>query len=125
MQGRRRRRRTRGKLRGVKRKPRASSGRGQRRADERAQDKVADARERLFALSAGGLPKRPIHVVSPALVESQASSLPCPRCDGAHEVVEHAAVTVDGIRLREASVRCRACGSRRSVWFRLVGDVLN
>lgn len=64
-------------------------------------------------------------MVSPAVVEAQAWSVPCPRCDVPHELLEHAAVTISGVRLREARLRCRQCGARRSMWFRLVGESLN
>ena len=77
------------------------------------------ARERLFALEAGGSPERPIAVVSAAVVEAHAESVGCPRCDGKQEVVEHVAVTVAGARLREARLRCRQCGTTRSMWFRI------
>jgi transposase-like protein len=93
--------------------------RGQRREAERAQDKLRQARERLFALEPGGSSERPLPIVSAAVVEAHAESLPCPRCDGKHEVVEHVAVTRAGIRLREARLRCRQCGTTRSLWFRI------
>jgi hypothetical protein len=76
----------------------------------------------LFELELGGAPERPLTIPSAAVVEAHASALACPRCEGNHEVVEHLAVTLDGTRLREARVRCRQCGSARSVWF-LIRDV--
>lgn len=109
----------------VKRKPRPSAGRPARREAERAREKLAAARERLFLLEEGGHPGRPIEVVSAVLVETRALSLRCPRCEGAHALVEHAARTVDGARLREARLRCRQCGITRSVWFRLTSPDLN
>jgi transposase-like protein len=45
--------------------------------------------------------------------------VPCPFCGGDHEVVEHASVTGPSGRLREAKLRCRKCGSARSLFFRL------
>jgi transposase-like protein len=57
------------------------------------------------------------------VVELRAVAMPCPRCEGQHRVEEHAAVVVEGVRLREVRLVCRACGSRRSAWFRL--PVLN
>jgi transposase-like protein len=96
-----------------------SRPRGQRREAERTQSKLRQARERLFALEPGGSAERPLLVVSAAVVEAHAESLPCPRCDGKHEVVEHVAVTRAGMRLREVRLRCRQCGTTRSLWFRI------
>jgi len=93
--------------------------RTQRREAERAVTKLQDARQRLFELEPGGTPERALPITSPAVVEIHAESIPCPRCGSKHEVVEHVAVTVAGLRLREARVRCRQCGTRRSVWFRI------
>jgi hypothetical protein len=87
------------------------------RQETRSLQKLQAARQRLFELEAGGAPERPLIVVSAAVIEAQAESVPCPRCSGKHEVVEHVARTVDGIRLREARLRCRQCGTTRSLWF--------
>lgn len=85
-----------------------------RRALSLARDK-----ERLFALEPGGAPERPIAVASAPVVDSRARTTLCPRCGGHHHLEEHAAVTIDGVRLREARLKCPTCGSRRSLWFRL------
>jgi transposase-like protein len=95
--------------------------RGQRREAARALSKLSKARQRLFELELGGSPERPLPVVSAAVVETHAESMPCPLCEGKHEVVEHVAVTHAGIRLREARLRCRQCGTTRSAWFRING----
>ena len=103
--------------------------RTQRREAERALSKLQAAREQLFRLDPGASPERPLDVPSPALVEAQAQSMPCPRCEGTHDVLEHLALTRGEVRLREARLRCRQCGSLRSLWFRirpeLAGGVLN
>ena len=103
----------------MKRKPRAARPRTLRRADERAALSLADDRERLFQLEPGGTPERPIEVSSASVVEAQALSMPCPRCAGVHDLVEHVAITKGSVRLREVRLACRQCGSRRSVFFRL------
>ena len=100
-------------------KPRPRSA---RREATRAAVKLGQARERLFELELGGAAERPLSVTSAAVVEAHAESRPCPRCAGRQQVVEHVAVTVRGVRLREARLRCRQCGSLRSVWF-LIRDV--
>lgn len=94
-----------------------------RRELHRRLGKAGDAAERLFGHEPGGNPRRPLEVGSPAIVEARARATPCPRCGGEHDVLEHAAVTVDGDRLREVRLSCRACRTRRSLWFRL--PVLN
>lgn len=93
--------------------------RGQRRETERAHSKLSKARQRLFELEVGGSAERPLPVVSAAVVETHAESVPCPLCQNKHEVVEHVAVTRLGVRLREARLRCRQCGTSRSLWFRI------
>jgi len=93
--------------------------RGQRREAEREQSKLSKARARLFELEVGGSAERPLPVVSAAVVEAHAESVPCPLCQSKHEVVEHVAVTRLGVRLREVRLRCRQCGTGRSLWFRI------
>lgn len=90
-----------------------------RREAQRAAADLVAKRERLFELEAGGSPERPIDVDAASVVETRARSVRCPRCGGEHRVVEHAAVVVQGSRLREARLLCHQCGSRRSLWFRL------
>jgi hypothetical protein len=94
-----------------------------RREAARAAADLARDRERLFALDPGGSPERPLDVPAVSVIELRAATVACPRCDGEHRVEEHAAVTSGGVRLREARLACRSCGSRRSLWFRL--PVLN
>jgi hypothetical protein len=98
---------------------RPASPRGARRTSTRAHTKIVRERERLALLAPGGAPERPIEVASPSQVEVMADARPCPLCDGSLLVEEHAAETVDGVRLRVARVACAACGSRRAIWFRL------
>lgn len=109
-------------LPGMAKKPRP---RTERREAERELGKLHAARERLFELQSGGSPERPLRVVSAAVIETQAESTPCPRCDGKLELVEHTAVTLptsgasSPTRLREVRLRCRQCGTLRSLWFRI------
>lgn len=99
------------------------SGRAQRRQDERAAEKLADARERLALLEAGGVAARPLQVTSASQVEPHALALPCLRCDGAQRLDEHAAVTVNGERLRVARTTCARCGTPRETWYRIAPDL--
>jgi hypothetical protein len=97
-------------------KPRA---RTERRANERALEKLARDRERLAQLEPGGAPDRPIELASASQVEVHARSLPCTRCGGEPRVEAHEARVVGERRLRVAQLVCPACGARRDVWFRL------
>jgi hypothetical protein len=108
----------------AKRPPKRSE-RTVRRQQERTEGRLRDDRERLFLLEPGGSPERPIAAQSAAVIEAQATRVPCPRCGGSQEVIEHAARVHAGVRLREARLRCRQCGSTRSLWFRIVGPSLN
>jgi hypothetical protein len=104
----------------VKKKPRAGSPRNQRRQQERSAERLLADRERLFELEPGGQPAAAIEVATPSVIDSRVAVRECPRCAGVLLLLEQAAVSVDGVRLREARLRCRECGSRRSLWFRLV-----
>jgi hypothetical protein len=100
----------------AKRPPRArTAARQVRRFDE----KLARDRSKLLDLEAGGRPERPIDVSTPALVEPKARAVRCPRCDEPFDVESHEAHT-DAQPLREAVLRCRFCGTTRSLWFRVV-----
>ena|SRR5689334_24733866 len=105
--------------------PKKPRPRVERRAALRAASKLQSARERLFDLEPGGSAAQPLSIPSAAVVETHAESVACPRCDGKQEVVEHVAVVTGGQRLREARLRCRMCGSRRSLWFRIDEPRLN
>jgi hypothetical protein len=109
----------------MKKKPTPGRPRSARRRLERAVDRLGRDRERLFLLSPGGSADRPLGVEAAAVVEVRALSVPCPRCEGPHELVEHAALVTGGDRLREARLRCRRCGTRRSLFFRLEEHRLN
>jgi hypothetical protein len=103
----------------TKKKPRPERARTQARRAARETAALGRDRERLFSLSPGGAAERPLVVTSPSVVEGRALAERCPRCDGEHELLEHAAVTVNGVRLREARLRCRACRSARSLFFQI------
>ena len=108
-----------------KKKPAPARARNVRRQLERSRAKLERERERLFLLSPGGSSERPISVEAAAIVEVRAAAVPCPLCQGPHELLEHAAVVLHGERLREARLRCRRCGTRRSLFFQLEQPVLN
>ncbi len=98
---------------------RKASARAERRSRQRAADKLTRDRERLAYLEPGGDRARPIEVESASQVEPHALALTCLTCDGPNRLEEHAAVVIDGDRLRVAKLLCSRCGARRDVWFRL------
>jgi hypothetical protein len=108
----------------AKRKP-VPRERSLKRAALRAANKLAQQRERLFLLEAGGSPRRPIEIQSASVVENRAAALQCPNCEVPFHVDAHRARSAEGVRLREVEVSCPRCGQQRSLWFRLVGPALN
>jgi len=86
---------------------------------QRAAGKLTRDRERLAYLEPGGDRARPIEVESASQVEPHALAFSCLACDGPNRLEDHAAVAVDGDRLRVAKLACGRCGARREVWFRL------
>ena len=96
-----------------------------RRADDRAQEKLARDLDKLAAHAPGGSPERAIEIASPSEVEVHARSTPCPICRGELRLEEHAAETLAGVRVRVARVVCTVCRSRRAIYFRLAGTMLN
>ena len=95
------------------------SPRGQRRLLARGEAKLVKERQRLGRLEAGGSPENPVTVVSASLVEPHAASVPCPLCGEKIRIVEHAAETIDAVRLRVVRVVCTRCGVPRSLYFRI------
>lgn len=81
--------------------------------------------ERLARLARGGAPDRAIAVDTPPLVDVMAEAIPCPLCAGSLRLLEHAAETVDGVRLRVARMTCTTCGIARAIYFRLIESGLN
>lgn len=99
--------------------------RAERRAEERARGKLARDVEKLWELSPGGSPDRPLPITSPAEVEVIARSTRCPLCEGELRVEEHAAEIVGKARLRVARVVCLVCRAPRSIYFELASARLN
>jgi predicted Zn finger-like uncharacterized protein len=89
---------------------------------ERALRQLVRDREKLAAMSAGGSSEHPIQVGSAAVVEVRVRNLPCPQCEGQYKVDEHRS-PASGIR--EVSVTCQLCGTKRTLWFRIVSDEPN
>jgi len=80
---------------------------------------LARARLQLFELEPGVTRARPVEVSTAAVIEPKVASTLCPRCSGHFEVEEHEAHSTPRSRVRELKVRCRFCGDRRSLWFRI------
>jgi hypothetical protein len=81
--------------------------------------------ERLAELEPGGKPENPIEVDTPAVIDVMAEQKPCPLCQGNLRLLEHAAETIEGERLRVAHVTCTNCGIPREIYFRLTVSMLN
>jgi len=108
----------------AKRAPKRSD-RTLRREQARAVSQLQRDRERLFSLEPGGRVERPLEAASAAVIEAHASRIPCPLCGASQEILEHTALVHSGVRLRETKLRCRQCGSQRSLWFKIVPPSLN
>lgn len=94
--------------------------RTERREQERAAEKLAEARTKLARLEPGGAPDRPIEVTSASVIEVHATSLPCLACEAQGARVDaHDAITHDGRSLRHVRLRCARCGTRRDLYFRI------
>ena len=106
-------------------RPPKRSDRTVRREQARVLGRLQSDRERLFTLEPGGNVEHPLDATSAAVIEAQATRVPCPLCGGSQEVLQHSALVQQGVRLRETQLRCRQCGSQRSLWFKIVGANLN
>jgi hypothetical protein len=93
--------------------------RAARRQADRDIEKLMRDRTRLAALEKGGAADRPIQVTSASEVEISARSIPCIQCGGIVRVDEHLAETVGADRLRLAQVTCPACGTKRTLYYRI------
>lgn len=93
--------------------------RAARRQTDRDVQKLMRDRSRLAVLEKGGAPDRPIQVTSASEVEIAARSTPCFQCGAIVRVDEHLAETIDAERLRVARVSCPACGTKRSLYYRI------
>lgn len=100
----------------------AKRPRTERRIVERDLRKLVRDREKLAKLSKGGDREHPIEVTSAAVVEVRVNALQCPQCQGEYRVVEHLSPAAG---VREVLVRCVMCGTKRTLWFRIVSDEPN
>jgi hypothetical protein len=82
-------------------------------------EKLIRAKTTLLDLEPGGRANHPIDVTTAAVIEPKARSVACPRCDEPFDVESHEALTNEDGRLREVKLRCRTCGTTRSLWFRI------
>jgi hypothetical protein len=96
-----------------------------RRKHQREHIKLVRQREHLARLEPGGSAENPLEIASASLVEVSARAQLCLLCDGPVRVDEHAAVAIDGVRLRVARVVCTRCGNERRIFFRLVSPLPN
>ena len=97
----------------------------ERRAAQRAREKIADASEKLAKLEAGGSPERPIDLETASLVEPHARSMPCVRCGNEVRVALHEAKTLGERRLRVVETKCTHCGAIRVLYMRITTALLS
>ena len=94
----------------------------ERRARERKARALVREREQLAGISRGGAPERAIEVETAAVIEPRVRSMPCPQCEGALRIDEHAS---EGGGIRRIDVTCQQCAVPRSLWFRIVSPEPN
>jgi hypothetical protein len=92
---------------------------------ERREESLVEAREKLARLEPGGSSERPIEVETAALIELRAEAMPCLRCNGQNRCAEHLAIDTERGLVREVHLVCRACGTLRTVYFRVAVPLLN
>ncbi|GMV16603.1 MAG: hypothetical protein HS104_36710 [Polyangiaceae bacterium] len=106
-------------------KKKQKSARAERRARERARDKLADAREKLWRLEPGGSASRPLDIASASVIEPRTRAEACLRCGAAVRSADHRAETIDERRLRVVTTTCAVCGAARTWYFRLVSELMS
>lgn len=75
----------------------------------------------LGRLLPGGTPESALVVSTSALLETRATSQPCPACGGPDmKVLHHTAEEHGGERLRVIRVGCDGCGAARPVYVKIV-----
>jgi hypothetical protein len=99
----------------------STRARAVRRVERRRHADLVKDKERLAHLEVGGSAERPIAISTASLVEPDARARPCPLCEGALRVDEHAAEA--GLRVVHAS--CTRCGVRRRLYYRIDAPAFN
>lgn len=84
-------------------------------------EKAWRERQQQAQVEPGGSPEKALPITSPSVVEVEALTRRCTRCEGAMRLAQHSAETIDGERLRVAHLSCDFCSATREVYFRLVG----
>ena len=84
-----------------------------------ASEKLFRARSKLLDLEPGGTEANPLAVATASVIEPKARSVLCPRCGEVFDVESHDAEVGEHGRLRRVALRCRQCGTTRSLWFRV------
>ena len=100
----------------------AKRPRTERRARERKARALVRDREKLAGLSKGGSRERAIEVETSAVIEPRVRAMPCPQCQGAFRIQDHAS---EGSGIRRVEVICQQCTVRRAIWFRIVDGGAN
>ncbi|MBI2898234.1 MAG: hypothetical protein HYY06_32085 [Deltaproteobacteria bacterium] len=91
-----------------------------RGAGRKAADQAWKERTRQALVEPGGSPEDPVPITSPSVVEVEALTRRCTKCEGVMRLAQHSAETIEGERLRVAHLVCDFCSATREVYFRLV-----
>lgn len=86
---------------------------------ERKERQIDSAREKLYALSPGGSPERPLVAPTSSVIETRAKAIACPICGGRLVIDEHTVDRETRELLRLVRAHCQQCGATRRIWFRL------
>ena len=90
------------------------------RPRQRLETSIVAVREQLARVGPGGTPALPLDVDSASQIEIRAESMPCLVCQGPYRVDEHTAERIEGQHVRVVSVHCHHCGTRRTIYFRVL-----
>jgi hypothetical protein len=82
-------------------------------------DELVRARLQLALHEPGGTAGRPWIVSSASLVEVEATSAPCLRCESRVNVEDHVVASTDDGLVRVVSTACPVCDLRRRLYFRI------
>lgn len=66
-----------------------------------------------------GTPATAVVVVSSSQIEPRVGDFTCLACDTSLDLVQHRAVTEDGIAVRAIDLSCRSCRGPRTAYFRI------
>jgi hypothetical protein len=88
--------------------------RDRRRLEAQIEERTEDALR-----APGATPDNPVEVGSASVVETRATSSPCPVCGSRVHAERHVVETIGDRRLRVVWLHCRRCGHRRPFYVHI------